>query len=396
MEDKMARVDAEDEAEWNRVESVLDLRAVLAAQARQDGQNQYMDDKMSAIDAADELKWHDDAPPWWKIWDEDWTLSDAKENIKNDWDNLANWTDKNIFETVNQKWKDAKKEININAVQPIKNVYNRVTAYINALPPSLPDKIYAVVRDVAIYTIPPIAEFLHAHIYRLVLSFTEAHPYITKKVTQAINFVLNRIAKPMLSRIVDINPATMNWADLGMAWLFELGEQKKLVFDADSKLTQNLMQHDVVQNVREAAITKITEGRLEDVVEDCLSPIHPTPAGQYPVCMPSQYGVSKYFQSLGQAFEGDLSHVFLGSYVVTINVEPKGNGLYAFHYQITNPSTWESATRFRIDSTADSDTINEAIIPDVSPRGEGIRLGGLLEQTFEWSEEIYIPAEGTK
>ncbi|MCC7117511.1 MAG: hypothetical protein IT310_03210 [Anaerolineales bacterium] len=57
MEDKMNAIDAADEAEWNRVQSALDLRAVLAAQARQASQNQHMDDKMSAIDAADEAGW---------------------------------------------------------------------------------------------------------------------------------------------------------------------------------------------------------------------------------------------------------------------------------------------------------------------------------------------------
>ncbi|MCC7118292.1 MAG: hypothetical protein IT310_07180, partial [Anaerolineales bacterium] len=57
MDAKMNAIDAADEAEWNRVQSVLDLRAVLAAQARQNAQNQYMDAKMSAIDAADEAGW---------------------------------------------------------------------------------------------------------------------------------------------------------------------------------------------------------------------------------------------------------------------------------------------------------------------------------------------------
>jgi len=56
---------------------------------------------------------------------------------------------------------------------------------------------------------------------------------------------------------------------------------------------------------------------------------------------------------------------------------------------INNPSTWESATRFRIDQ--DGDGVNEGFIPDTSPRKEGIKLGGKLDQTFEWSEEIYFP-----
>lgn len=89
-----------------------------------------------------------------------------------------------------------------------------------------------------------------------------------------------------------------------------------------------------------------------------------------------------------------MSQEYLGSYTVTIYVEPRGNGWYVFRYVVKNPSTWESATRLRKDNPNDNDKVNEGIIPDTSGRGRGITLGGRLDQTFEWSEEIYIPERG--
>jgi hypothetical protein len=299
---------------------------------------------------------------------------DSRDKVKENWNAVTGWVDDHF-------------------VQPIKNTYEKAAEYIKALPTSLPDKLSTVVRDVAIYTIPRAAELIYQNAYLPAVSFSEEHPYIWDKAVQTINYGLDYVAKPILNNIVDTNPDTMNWFDLGVTWLFELGDQSKdeIVFDADSNLVQDLTQHTAVQGARDAAIEKITEGRLEEVLQECIVTGTPIPDGQYPVCLPNQYGVSKYFQSLDKIIDGDLSEVYLGSYTVTINVEPAGDGAYIFNYQIKNPSTWESATRFRIDSPTDGDSINEGFIPDTSLRRVGIKLGGKLDQTFEWSEEIQIP-----
>ncbi len=274
-------------------------------------------------------------------------------------------------------------------VQPVKDVYKQAKSYADSLPPSLKDKIYAVGRDVAIHTIPPAAEFIYAYGYVPVVSFAQDHPVFAEKTTQTVNSVLDTFFKPILNQIVDTNPSTMNWMDLGLTWLFELGDKEEITFGVDSILTKDIQRHDVVQTLKNAAIEKIVDGRLQEVVEECIATDTPIPENQYPVCMPNKYGVAKFVQSLGTAvLSGDLSYEYLGSYVVNINVEPLGNGHYKFHYYVNNPSTWESATRFRKDNNGDG--VNEGIIPDTSPRKEGIKLGGKLDQTFEWSEEIYM------
>lgn len=57
MAKKMDRIDAEDEAEYNRVQSVL------AQRARQDANNAHMQTKMADVDAADEAAWEHSPRP---------------------------------------------------------------------------------------------------------------------------------------------------------------------------------------------------------------------------------------------------------------------------------------------------------------------------------------------
>jgi len=242
-------------------------------------------------------------------------------------------TGKDFVENI---WEDAKQWANDHFVQPIKDAYTWAENYADSLPPSLKDKIYAVGRDVAIHTIPPAAEFIYAHSYVPVVSFAQDHPVFAEKTTQTINSILDAIVKPVLNRVVDADSNTMDWMDLGLTWLFELGGKKKITFGADSILTQDIQRHDVVQALRDAAIEKIVDGRLQDVLKDCIATNTPIPDNQYPVCMPNKYGVAKFVQSLETAvFSGDLSYEYLGSYVITINVEPLGGGHYIFHYYIT-------------------------------------------------------------
>jgi len=324
-----------------------------------------------------------------KQWANDHVAQPTKDIINN-----AVMTIKAIATTTaiatEKKYKETKDWANDHFVQPIKDAYTWAENYADSLPPSLKDKIYAIGRDVAIHTIPPVAEFIYDNVTVPIVSFAQDHPYITEKTTHAINSVLDNVVRPVLNHSIDTNPNTMNWMDLGLTWLFELGDKEEITFGADSVLSKDIQKHDVVQTLRDAAIKKIVDGRLQEVVEECIATDTPIPENQYPVCMPNKYGVSKFVQSLGTAvLSGDLSYEYLGSYVVNINVEPLGNGHYKFHYYVNNPSTWESATRFRKDNNGDG--VNEGIIPDTSPRKEGIKLGGKLDQTFEWSEEIYIP-----
>ncbi len=330
-------------------------------------------------------------PPWWK-------------KIVQTWEGVKTWTNDHIIQPVNSTYTTVKNVV-INTSVAIQKRYEQVKNYViqkmedsktwavnyyNSLPPTFSDKLYLIGRDTAIYTVTHTAEAIYQNITVPITKYSETHPDTVEKATQFINGVLEFIRPYVLDKVVDTNPQTMGWVDLGMTWLFELGssDKDKLIFDSNSRLTQDIMQHTFIQNVKQAAIEKITAGNMENVKDECAS--SDTPQGQYPVCKVSQFGVVEFLRSLSldKIIKGNLSEEYLGSYKVTINVEPVGDGKYIFHYQIKNSSTWESATRFRLDN--DKNGSNDGIIPDISGRGLGIELGGRLDQSFEWSEEINI------
>lgn len=175
----------------------------------------------------------------------------------------------------------------------------------------------------------------------------------------------------------DANPKSMTWTDLGKVWLYEYGNEDIIKFDSDTALTKEVMALDGVQSYREEVINNLRDGRIEDVIQESV-----------------EYGVDQFGHSLVDALMGKSGDLFLGSYTVSITVEPKGNGVYLLNYEVKNPSTWASATRFRLDN--DDNGSHDAIIPDETPRGEGVELGGKLNEIFTWSEEIQIPNGGGK
>jgi len=120
---------------------------------------------------------------------------------------------------------------------------------------------------------------------------------------------------------------------------------------------------DGVQSYREEVINNLTNGKIENIIQESV-----------------EYGVDQFGHSLVDALMGKSGDLFLGSYAVSIVVEPKGNGVYVLHYEVKNPSTWASATRFRDDN--DDDGSHDSIVPDTTPRGEGIELGGRLDEIF--------------
>lgn len=52
-------------------------------------------------------------------------------------------------------------------------------------------------------------------------------------------------------------------------------------------------------------------------------------------------------------------------------------GSFTLNFTVSNPSTWSSATRLRIDN--DGDGTHDGIFPN-KPRGKGIHIGGNFNQ----------------
>lgn len=83
---------------------------------------------------------------------------------------------------------------------------------------------------------------------------------------------------------------------------------------------------------------------------------------------------------------GNIATSFLGSYTTTITITENFNGSHTLTFEVKNPSTWQSATRLRIDN--DNDGNHDGIFPS-KPRNDGIHLGGTIKQEWSWTEIIY-------
>ncbi|MBC8497268.1 MAG: hypothetical protein H8D37_06375 [Chloroflexi bacterium] len=285
--------------------------------------------------------------------------------------------------------------VNETVVKPITNglrawsgVFENSREIVKALPGYLEEKAKNALTKV----ITSNAERLYLNRYVPVASWTQQHPFATKFLELVMNTLMNPVRNKVLETL-NTDPNTMTWTDIGLSWLFELGqfENDQIVFGPDAVTTKEVMGLDGVVEARQEAIKKIAAGRLDQVVSECATDREIFTGmpqnGEYPVCWSYLYNVPEYYRSLSKASRGGLSEVYIGGYRTYITVEPKGNGVYVFHYEVHNPSTWESGTRFRKDSE-DADELNDAIIPSVKPRGEGIHLGGKQDQIWTWDETV--------
>lgn len=165
----------------------------------------------------------------------------------------------------------------------------------------------------------------------------------------------------------DTNPQTLRWLDLFGIWLFELGDypQDTITFDGDDTTTGSLKQQEGVSLARQDAIDKINNN---DIAE--------------PVNRGWTYGQGEFYDGMAN---GNLATSFLGSYNTRVSITQNPDGSHTLTFTVSNPSTWESATRLRIDN--DNDSNHDGIFP-AKPRREGIHLGGNVNQIWIWTEIV--------
>ncbi len=163
------------------------------------------------------------------------------------------------------------------------------------------------------------------------------------------------------TQFTDTNHQTATWLDLFFMWLFEIGENP-INFVNNDVTTISLMTQEGVTIVRDMALNKIQNNDFSE-----------TPYTW-------NYGQGEFYDGMQN---GNIATSFLGTYTTTVNVTSNNNGTYTLFFTVTNPSSWESATRLRIDN--DNNGAHDGIFPNKS-RGDGIHLGGNFNQIWSWTE----------
>ena len=82
---------------------------------------------------------------------------------------------------------------------------------------------------------------------------------------------------------------------------------------------------------------------------------------------------------------GNVATSILGSYLTNVIITQNSDGSYSLTFIVFNESTWESATRLRIDN--DNNGNHDGIFPNKN-REEGIHLGGTVNQKWTWEEIV--------
>ncbi|GAB1858721.1 hypothetical protein MHTCC0001_35610 [Flavobacteriaceae bacterium MHTCC 0001] len=177
-----------------------------------------------------------------------------------------------------------------------------------------------------------------------------------------INKIVDKL-RDTATDYINTNPNTCTWGDLFNMWLFELGPNPAL-FELNDLTTQDLMIQEGVSKAREKAIAKINNNDFSITFEGW------------------HYGQDEFYDGVQN---GNLATSFLGSYTTVVTITTDSDGNRILNFSVNNPSTWESATRLRIDN--DGDGNHDGIFPN-KERGEGINIGGNFNQRWTWTEKI--------
>ena len=213
------------------------------------------------------------------------------------------------------------------------------------------------IKDAIANAITTTAENAH-NLYLKASSMVQDHPWM---VNAANLMVL--AATTAVSKITDMNPKTMSWLDLTNIWLFELNvPNDKIQFGPNDRTTLDLKHQEGVNEAREKAYNNIRNGVYDDVNNLW------------------EYTQEKFYDGVKGC---NIVTSFLGSYDTKVTITKLKNGKHLLNFTVTNTSGWESATRLRKDN--DGNGQHDGIIPN-KRRGDGIKLGGNLQEIWQWTE----------
>lgn len=165
--------------------------------------------------------------------------------------------------------------------------------------------------------------------------------------------------------LIDKNPSTCNWTDLFNIWMFELGSNP-IIINGSSVTVLSLQNQEGVIQARTQAINQIANNNLSALNN------------------PWTYGQGAFYQGMSN---GNIATSFLGSYNTNVSIIALANGQHQLTFHVSNSSTWDSATRLRIDN--DHDGVHDGIFPNhIRNATNTLHLGGNFTQDWWWTEIV--------
>ena len=203
------------------------------------------------------------------------------------------------------------------------------------------------------------AELTHK-LYTRLSQIALAHPSSIGYVNIVVDGIRDAVAS-----LIDINPNTCTWTDLFNMWMFELGPTPTIVFNGPSTTVNSLKTQQGVSQARAKAFNQITNGNLSPI------PTHGW-----------TYGQPAFYDGM---VNGNIATSFLGSYNTDVKITALSSGQHKLTFTVRNPSTWDSATRLRIDNN--NDDVHDGIFPNHNRNASNtLHIGGNFNQVWTWTE----------
>ena len=219
------------------------------------------------------------------------------------------------------------------------------------------DDLKNKIRQAIANGITSTAEFTHK-IFKKFSNLAEEYP---SSITY-INSVLETI-NDAASTVTNTNPQTCTFADLFNMWLFELGPNPININGSNTASTNQLKIQEGVNQARNIALSKIQNGDFSITNHSWT------------------YGQGEFYDGMSN---GNFVTAFLGSYSIKVTISSTPNG-YQLNFQVSNTSSWDSATRFRIDN--DGNGVHDGVFPNTYRNNNNdLSSGGNFTQNWNWSE----------
>ena len=221
------------------------------------------------------------------------------------------------------------------------------------------DDLKNKIRQAIANGITSTAEFTHK-IFKKFSNLAEQYP---SSITY-INSILETI-NDAAATVTNTNPSTCTFADLFNMWLFELGPNPITINGSNATSTIPLKAQEGVNQARNIALSKIQNGDFSITNHTWT------------------YGQGEFYDGMSN---GNFVTAFLGSYSTKVTISSTTNG-FQLNFQVTNTSSWDSATRFRIDN--DNNGVHDGIFPNTDRENSNdLSMGGNFTQNWYWLEPL--------
>lgn len=194
--------------------------------------------------------------------------------------------------------------------------------------------------------------------------------------------------------VINYNTNTMQWKDIVLCWLFELGNfpinnstglgtMPTLGFSGTDYVIsgnpnnnmRHLSNHKLVNGIPDKnSIMFLRNIVIERIKQNNLSTVN----GEW------VFGTDATVDTI---IKQDMMQFCLGSYNTDVYIRALGNSQYELTFIVKNKTGWQSGTRGLNDYN--NDPTNDSSLGD-KPRGVGIHLGGTIGETFGWKETITV------